>query len=80
MGSVTDLVKGGVEFFVEPDVRFWSELQAVWTRGVLCVFSQDSERPFTFGSSGLQCDGSGWICCPRLPCAFWGLVLYLESR
>ena len=54
MGSVTDLVQGGLEFSVEPDVWFWSELQAVGTRGVLCVFSQDLERPFTFGSIGLQ--------------------------
>ena len=65
-----------------PDVWFWSVLQAVGTRGVLCVFSQDLERPFTFGSSGLQCseaipDGfaslvcfvlfGGWFC-------VWNLV------
>ena len=54
MGSMTDLVQGGLELSVEPDVWFWSVLQAVGTRGVLCVFSQDLERPFTFGSSGLQ--------------------------
>ena len=53
MGSVTDLVQGGLEFSVEPDVRFWSVLQAVGTRGVHCVFSQSLERPFAFGSSGL---------------------------
>ena len=55
MGSVTNLVQGDLEFSVEHDVWFWSVLQAVGTRGVLCVFSQDLERPFTFGSSGLQC-------------------------
>ena len=48
MGSVTDLVQGGLEFSVEPDVWFWSLLQAVGTRRVLCVFSQNFERPFTF--------------------------------
>ena len=40
---------------VVPDMWFWSVLQAVETRGVLCVFSQGLERPFTFDSSGLQC-------------------------
>ena len=52
---MTDLVQCGLEFPVEPDVWFWSVLQAVGTRRVLCVFSQDLERLFTFGSSGLQC-------------------------
>ena len=46
---------GAVRFSVEPDVWFWSVLQAVRTRGVLCVSSQDLERLFTIGSSGLQC-------------------------
>ena len=54
MGSVTDLVQGGLVFLVEPDVWFWSVLQAVGTRGVLCMFSQDLERPLTFGTSGLH--------------------------
>ena len=55
MGSVTDLVQGDLEFSVEPDVWFGSVLPAVGTHGVLCVFSQDLEWPFTLGSSGLQC-------------------------
>ena len=55
MGSATDLVQGDLEFSVEPDVWFGSVLQAVGTRGVLCVFFQDLKRPFTFGLSGLQC-------------------------
>lgn len=49
MGSATDLVQGDLEFSVEPDVWFGSVLQAVGTRGVLCVFFQDLKRPFTFG-------------------------------
>jgi len=87
MGSVTDLGRGGLEFLVEPDMWFWSVLQAVGTRRVLCVFSQNLERPFTFGSSGLQCseaipDGfvalvcfvlfGGWLC-------VWNLVHWTVS-
>ena len=55
MGSVTDLVWGRLEFSVEPNVWFWSVQQAEGTREVLCVYSQDLERLFTIGSSGLQC-------------------------
>lgn len=32
-----------------------SVLQAIGTRGVLCMFSQDLEGPFTFGLPGFQC-------------------------
>ena len=83
MGSVTDLVQGGLEFSIEPDMWFWSVLQAVGTRRVLCVFSQNLERPFEFGSSGLQCseaipDGFATLVCFAL--VVWGLVLRLESR
>ena len=70
MGSVTNLVQGDLEFSVEHDVWFWSVLQAVGTRGVLCVFSQDLERPFTFGSSGLQCSEA-------IPDGFASLVCFV---
>ena len=52
MGSVTDLVQGDLKFSVKPDACFGSVLQAVGTRGVHCVFFQNLERLFTFGSSG----------------------------
>ena len=44
MGSVTDLVQGGLEFSVEPVVWFWSVLQAVGTRRVLCVLRTNSVK------------------------------------
>ena len=82
MGSVTDLVQSGLEFLLESDVWFWSVLQVVGTRIVLYVFSQNLERPLTFGSSGLQCSetipgGFAALVCFVL---FGGLVLHLESR
>ena len=55
MGAVSDLVQCSLELPLVPDMWFWSILQAVGTRRVLCLFSQNLERPFTFGSSGLQC-------------------------
>ena len=84
MGSVTDLSQGGLEFLVELDMWSWSVLQAVGKRRVLCAFSQNLERPFTFGSSGLQCseaipDGFVALVCfvlfGRWLCV-WNLVLW----
>lgn len=87
MGPVTDLVQCSLEFSVEPGVCFWSVVQAVGTCRVLCVFSQNLERLFTFGSSGFQCseaipDGfaapvcfalfGGWICVSNL--LHWAVV------
>ena len=40
VGLVTDLVQGGLEFTVEPDVWFWSILQAVGTQSSLRVLSE----------------------------------------
>ena len=80
MGSVTDLVQGDLEFSVEPDVWFGSVPQAVGTRGVLCVCSQDLERPFTLGSSVLQCseaipDGfAAFFCFHWTAVVTWSLV------
>ena len=67
MDSVTDLVQCGLELSVEPDMWFWYALQAVGTRRVPCVFL---ERPFTFGSSGLQCSEA-------IPDGFAALVCFV---
>ena len=41
MGLVTDLAQVSLEFSVEPDVWFWSVLQAIGTlRIFLCVLSE----------------------------------------
>ena len=45
---------GGLELSVEPDMWLRSVLQAVRTRGVFRVFSEDLQGPFAFGSSGFQ--------------------------
>ena len=54
VGSLTNLVHGSLELAVEPDVWLGSELQAVWTRGVSRVFSQDLQGPLALGSTGFQ--------------------------
>ena len=69
-------------FLIEPDVWFWSVLQAVETHAVLCEFFSGLGTTVYIWLvwSPVQWGDPGWICCPRLHCVFWGLFLCLESR
>ena len=69
MGSLTNLVHGGLELPVEPNVWLGSVLQAVWTRGVSRVLSQDLQGPFALGSTGFQAGQA-------VPYGLYALILF----
>ena len=69
VGSPTNLVHGGLELSVERDVWLGSVLQAVWTRGVSRMFSQDLQGPLALGSIGFQASQA-------IPHGFHALILF----